>query len=107
MSASCWETASGGFESAGEFPVEEAPTSVAVADFDQDGNQDIAVANSGSNNVSVLLGDGNGNFVSAGTFAVGVTPRAVAVGDFDGDGSIDIITADWSSNNISVLFNEP
>ena len=34
----------------------DGPLSVAVADFNGDGNQDLAVANFGSDNVSVLLG---------------------------------------------------
>src|SRR5262245_28697447 len=47
------------------------PHSVAVGDFNGDGKQDLAAANSGSANVSVLLGSGSGTFASAGNFAVG------------------------------------
>ena len=38
------------------------PASVAVGDFNRDGNPDLAVANYGSNTVSVLLGNGTGGF---------------------------------------------
>src|SRR5207344_2327384 len=34
------------------------PVSIAIADFNDDGNADIATANSGSSDVSVRLGDG-------------------------------------------------
>ena len=34
-------------------------------DFDGDGNQDLAVANYISDNVSILLGNGNGSFGAA------------------------------------------
>src|SRR5439155_12001723 len=42
---------------AGTFPI-----SVAVGDFNGDGIKDLAVANGGSNDVSVLLGTGDGTF---------------------------------------------
>jgi YVTN family beta-propeller protein len=45
---------------------------------------DLAVANSGSDNVSILLGNGTGTFVTPATnFAAGTSPRFVAVGDFN------------------------
>ena len=44
---------------------ELAPNSVAVGDFNRDGNPDLAVANYGSNNVSILLGNGGGAFAAA------------------------------------------
>jgi len=71
------------------------PTSVAVGDFNGDGKPDLAVLNSGSNNVTILLGRGDGTFQSAGNFAAGipadstVIPR-IAIGDFNGDGKADL-----------------
>jgi hypothetical protein len=44
---------------------------------------DLAVANFGSNNVSILLGTGTGSFGTATNFAVGSFPVSVAVGDFN------------------------
>src|SRR5215469_5518173 len=41
------------------------PRSVAVGDFNGDGKPDLAVANFGSNNVTILLGDGKGGFSPA------------------------------------------
>jgi len=37
---------------------------IAVADFDGDGNMDLATANQADNTISVLLSDGKGAFVS-------------------------------------------
>jgi hypothetical protein len=71
------------------------PQAVAVGDFNNDGKFDLAVANAGSNNVSVLLGNGNGTFQPAKTFAVGADPVSVAVGDFNGDGKLDIVIGGW------------
>jgi hypothetical protein len=77
--------------------------SMAAGDFNGDGKPDLAVANSGSNNVSVLLGNGDGTFHAAVNYTVGSNPISVAVGDFNGDGKLDLVTANSGSNNISVL----
>jgi hypothetical protein len=47
------------------------PRSVAVADLNGDVRPDLAVANSGSNSVSVLLGNGDGTFAPATKRATG------------------------------------
>jgi hypothetical protein len=39
-----------------------SPQSVAMGDFNRDGNIDAAVANNGSNNVTILSGKGEGTF---------------------------------------------
>ena len=47
----------------------------------------------GSDNVSVLLGNGDGTFQAQKTYAVGDGPHSVAVGDFNGDGKADLAVA--------------
>jgi hypothetical protein len=69
-----------------------------VGDFNGDGLQDLAVANSGSNSVSVLLGNGDGTFQEPRNFAVGSNPSSVAVGDFNGDGVQDLALANAGSS---------
>jgi uncharacterized repeat protein (TIGR01451 family) len=83
-------------------PVGSLPVSVALANLGN-GHLDIITANSGSNNVSVLLGNGKGMFQSAVNYATGTVPVAVLVADVNGDGKPDLITANNGSNNISVL----
>ena len=76
---------------------------VATGDFNGDGKADLVTANYGSNNVSVLLGNGDGTFQSAVNYAVSY-PYSVAVGDFNGDGKLDLVTANYyGSNTVSVL----
>ena len=72
----------------GQFPVGNGPVSVAVGDFNGDGTPDVAVANEGSNTVSVLLGNGDGTFQPALNFDTGGSGAvSVVVGDFNRDGA--------------------
>src|SRR5205807_821838 len=75
------------------FTLGNSPRSVAVGDFNRDGKPDLAVANTNSNNVSILLGTGFGNFSAATNFAVGSGPLSVVVGDVNGDGILDLAVA--------------
>jgi hypothetical protein len=78
---------------------------VAIGDFNGDGIPDLAVANSFSNNVSILLGTGTGTFGAATNFTVSGSPISVAIGDFNGDGMSDLAVANFGSNTISILLN--
>ncbi|MEA2030089.1 MAG: FG-GAP-like repeat-containing protein, partial [candidate division Zixibacteria bacterium] len=81
--------------------------SVFSADFNGDGNNDLATANSGGwenpGDVSILLGNGDGTFQSAVNYAVGSHPLSVFSADFDGDGDNDLTTANGWSDNVSIL----
>ena len=83
-----------------------APFSIAVGDFDDDLDLDIATVNQASNNVSILLGNGNGTFDPATNFAVGSAPLFVAVGEFNGDGILDLAVANFNSANVSILLGD-
>ena len=91
------------FKPSREYPVGEAPESVALGDLNGDGVTDIVTANSWDNNVSVLLGDGAGDFLPEVTCTVGVAPESVALRDLNGDGVTDIVTANKHSDDVSVL----
>src|SRR6266852_878098 len=72
-------------------PVATRPTMVSIADVNKDGNLDILVANGGSGNLSVYLGDGKGAFAQANgsPFPAGPNCADIATGDFNGDGNLD------------------
>jgi uncharacterized protein (DUF2141 family) len=91
------------FGAATNFAVGSNPDSVALGDVNGDGKLDLAVGNSGSNNVSILLGNGTGSFGAATNFAVGTDPRSVALGDVNGDGKLDLVVANNGSGNVSIL----
>jgi len=72
--------------------------SVAVADVNGDGAQDLVVANACSNtncqggSVDVLLGNGDGTFQAAVSYgAGGFDAQSVAIGDINGDGRPDLV----------------
>jgi hypothetical protein len=81
------------------------PQGLVVSDFNNDGRSDIAVSNSGSDNVGVLLGYSNGSFATMMTFSTGLgsDPYYVDVGDFNNDGHMDIVTANYGTNNIVIF----
>ncbi len=76
---------------------------IVIADFNGDHHLDVAVANSGSKNVSILDGDGTGALAAAVKFAVGVHPTALAIGDLNGDGILDLAVSNQVSRFVSVL----
>jgi len=92
-----------GFGVAANYPVGGGPTVVISQDLNGDSKDDLAVANTTSANVSVLLGKDDGTFAPAVNYAVGNKPIAVVAGDFDGDGKQDLASANQDSNNISLL----
>ena len=71
------------------------PRSVAIDDLDGDGSLDLAVVNEYSNNISVLLGNGDGSFADAVDYCVGGVAYSVAIGDLDSDGILDL---GWNSS---------
>lgn len=67
----------------------DGSASPVLADFNGDGNIDIATANLYGDSVSILLGRGDGTFAPAVTYPA-PTPSHMVAGDFNGDGVIDL-----------------
>ncbi|HMD41242.1 MAG TPA: FG-GAP-like repeat-containing protein [Candidatus Acidoferrum sp.] len=81
------------------------PIAMVTADFNGDGKADLAIVDQNTNEVSILLGNGDGTFTQAtnSPFAVGRTPVAIATGDLNDDGHPDIAVLNQADNTVSVL----
>jgi hypothetical protein len=90
--------------------VGERPSAVAVGDFNDDGKPDLAVTrmvNTGLENVSVMLGEGDGTFERPKNFGSGgLLPNAIVVGDFNRDGRLDLAVANSGSDNICLMLGK-
>lgn len=86
-----------------------APTDIVAADFNGDGNLDLATANRDTNDVTVFRGNGNGTFQTPGvSFSVlpgGSSPSSLVSADLNGDGFIDIAVANNATSNVTVFLN--
>ena len=83
------------------------PEGLVMGDFNGDGFQDIAVANTndGAEDVAVLLNDGTGNFLPPVTYSLSTTFNTIqmAAADLNGDGKLDLIVPLTSGQNVAVL----
>ncbi len=72
-------------------PLGTNPAGIAVADYNGDGRDDMAVVNTGvAGSVSVLLSNSDGSFAAKVDYAVGANALDANAGDFNGDGKQDI-----------------
>ncbi|MFO0980497.1 MAG: FG-GAP-like repeat-containing protein [Planctomycetota bacterium] len=86
-------------------PMGREPIAVVVADLNGDGLDDIASANSWSNDVTVRVAQHNGAPNPMVTYAVGQTPSDLIAVDLDKDGDQDLVVTNRNSNTVSILLN--
>jgi hypothetical protein len=86
----------GTFQTPRTFPVTN-PVEIATGDFNEDGNEDLAVTEhngTGDGSLAIFLGDGRGGFKLSASYPIGVVSGFVAVADFNGDGHLDAAVSD-------------
>ncbi len=94
------------------------PMHLVSADFNGDGIMDVAFIDSASNQVVVLLGNGDGTFNIQGAWKYQVpsgrpSPRFLVAGDLNGDGLPDLVIVnsgnfgDSTPGAVTVLLNNP
>ncbi|MFM7853360.1 MAG: FG-GAP-like repeat-containing protein, partial [Flammeovirgaceae bacterium] len=92
-----------------DFPIGVAPMSLSMGDCDGDGKEDLVVANTNDNTLSVLRNTatplGNISFATKVDFNTNSGPWSVSVGDLDGDGKVDLAVTNFDSRNVSVFKN--
>jgi len=89
-----------------------SPSEIAVGDFNQDGNLDLAVATNtgpldqtGQGTVTVVFGNGQGSFGSPQIYPVGGPVGGLAAGDFNNDGRMDLAVLGVFSKSVTILTN--
>lgn len=100
-------TGTGGFVPSAQSPlaVGLGPIGIAGGSLDEDGLDDLVVADFSDAKLYVVLSSGLGTFNSAGAtpLGVGLKPYATVTADLNGDGVLDLATANQDSDSVSVF----
>ena len=91
-------------EPSSPYPTFSSPFSVTTADFDGDGNLDLAIANFSGGVISLLMGTGDGTF-APGALLLGASTSIVA-GDFNGDNDPDLVFTLPFSGQVAVAIGD-
>jgi hypothetical protein len=89
MCAGASDASAGQFRHAVYHHAGQRPRRVVAAQFTQSGNLDLVFADWLSNQIVILLGNGDGTFQPARTFSA-ANPLGIAAGDFNEDGKEDL-----------------
>ena len=83
------------------------PEGIAAGDLDGDADLDLAVANTGTDNVTILRNNGGGNFFETARSPVGAgdRPQQLVAADLDGDADRDLAVTDYDSSTVTILRN--
>ncbi|UKS30992.1 FG-GAP-like repeat-containing protein [Paenibacillus sp. HWE-109] len=81
---------------------------ITVADFNGDNNPDLAAVHTGSNQLSVMLGDGKGEFELEDQPADNrlASPNSIVSGYFNDDDKIDLAIANKGTKKVYILYGQ-
>jgi hypothetical protein len=79
--------------------------SVVTGDFNRDGHMDFVVANGGTDDLWIYLGNGDGSFQLPRIIPLtkGLTPVYLTAADLRGNGMLDLIVSEFDTSTIGVL----
>jgi hypothetical protein len=87
----------GGYLPPAFYPLPLGALDLAAADFDRDGDIDLAIPNTGQYweglSFQIWMNQGDGTFFAYGAFPSGQGPNGITINDFNGDGVLDVAVA--------------
>ncbi len=86
--------------------VGRVPEALTVGDFNVDGHLDVATVNARSDDVTLLLGNGNGTFQGPTSFSVGENPMFLAAGDLNADHIPDLAVVSTANDSLHILLGK-
>jgi len=94
----------GTFQTVSSYPLGGNANTLVRADFNHDGNVDLAVGVFNSNSqVAVFLGDGNGGFAQSASVAGSAAFASLATADIDGNHTPDLVFLNRSEPQVDVV----
>jgi len=87
-----------------KYPVASDPRDLTVADFNSDGNPDVALSHTVGNFVTIYMGQGGDRFQKTATnYTTGTFPIWIHAFDYNGDGNLDLVTCNQNGSSVTVL----
>ena len=83
-----------------------SPESIAIGDFNRDGNVDLVVSNYYNSSVTVLTGNGDGTFTTGANIPAGNGPFGIAVANFSRNGSSGMAVVNSATNTVTILSSQ-
>jgi len=85
-----------------DYPVGASALCLATADFNGDGNPDLAVCTS-AGTVLILLNNGDGTFTAGNSYPTGANPVAIVAGEFRTKGMFDLAVVNNGDASVTIL----